>query len=205
MRISPASVAGVALLLPLAACGGGNESPGATPTNISIAPSPAPSSPSGPASSPATASKPATDPSTAQTEGVQDATAAVAAAEAAVVDSIAVEVSRDDDDNQVVWEVTVRAGKNGRELRISATDGTVLSNRSERLHESQLGEAPKVTAQEAIKIAEKRVPDGVVTDAELAREDGQRVWDVTVELGDDDEWELWIDASSGKILHEERD
>lgn len=199
MRISPASVAGVALLFPLAACGGGNESPGANPTNISIAPSPAPSSPSAPAS------KPATDPSTAQTEGVQDATAAVAAAEAAVVDSIAVEVSRDDDDNQVVWEVTVRAGKNGRELRISATDGTVLSNRSERLHESQLGEAPKVTAQEAIKIAEKRVPDGVVTDAELAREDGQRVWDVTVELGDDDEWELWIDASSGKILHEERD
>lgn len=202
MRISPASVAGVALLLPLAACGGGTESPGATPTNISIAPSPAPSSP--PASPSAPASTPASDPSTAQTEGVQDATAAVAVAEAAVADSVAVEVSRDDDD-QVVWEVTVRAGKNGRELRISATDGTVLSNRSESLDESQLGEQPKVTAQGAIKIAEKRVPDGAVTDAELTRENGQRVWDVTVELRGDDEWELWIDASSGKILREERD
>lgn len=199
------SVAGLALLLPLAACGGGIDDPAANPTNISIAPSaPASSTPpsSTAASSTAATSVPATDPSTARSEGVQDVATAVAAAESAVADSAAVEASRDDD--ETAWTVTVRAGENGRELQISATDGTVLSNRADQLDPAQLGELPGVTAQRAITTAEKRVADGVVTELELTQEDGRRLWDVSAEVGGGDEWELWIDASSGDVVREER-
>ena len=58
---------------------------------------------------------------------------------------------------------------------------------------------------EAIKAAEKRVSDGEVTDAELTRENQRTVWDVSVEVAGGDDWELWIDASSGKVIREERD
>lgn len=201
MMRTKTSIASLALLVPLAACGGGDDpSPGANPTNISIAPSS-----SAPPSASTPASTPATGPSTAQSEGIQDATAAVAAAEAAVPDSVAVEVSKDDDDSAVVWEVLLRAGENGRELRISAADATVLSNKSDQLDESQLGEAPRVTAQEAIRVAEKRVPGGGVTEAELTRESGRRIWDLSVEVRGGDEWELWVDASSGKVVRQQRD
>jgi uncharacterized membrane protein YkoI len=58
---------------------------------------------------------------------------------------------------------------------------------------------------EAIKAAEKRVADGEVTDAELTRENQRTVWDVSVEVAGGDDWELWIDATSGKVIDAERD
>ena len=58
---------------------------------------------------------------------------------------------------------------------------------------------------DAIKVAEKRVPDGEVTDAELTRENQRAVWDVSVEVAGGDDRELWIDASSGEVVREERD
>ena len=67
------------------------------------------------------------------------------------------------------------------------------------------GTLPGVAVSDAIKAAEKRVPDGKVTDAELTRENQRTVWDVAVEVSGGDDWELWIDASSGKVINEERD
>ena len=58
---------------------------------------------------------------------------------------------------------------------------------------------------DAIKASEKRVPDGEVTDAELTRENQRTVWDVSVEVAGGDDWELWIDASSGRVINAERD
>jgi len=130
---------------------------------------------------------------------------AVAVAENAVPDSTAVEASKDDDAGGVVWEVTVRAGENGRELRIAGADGSVLSNESDQLHESQLGAEPKVSIQDAVGIAANQVDNGAVTDAELSSENGQGIWEVSVAASGGDEWELWIDAASGKVLRKERD
>lgn len=192
-----------ALLLPLAACGGEEPAAGPEPSSVSIDPSGDPPSPSGTA--PSSAAPTPTPSSAAPSADPLTAAGAVKAAESAVADSTAVEVSQDDDNAAGEWEVTVRAGNNGRELRIGS-DGSVVSDRSDRLDDAQLGELPKVTATEAITAAEKRVDKGTVTDLELTRENGQRVWDVSVQVGSGDEdWELRIDASSGRVVSEERD
>ena len=47
--------------------------------------------------------------------------------------------------------------------------------------------------------------DQPVTDAELTRENQRTVWDVSVEVAGGDDYELWIDASSGKVVRSERD
>lgn len=201
-RTGALAVGLVTLAFPLTACAGNDDAASPQPTNISIAPSStAPSSP--PPSVSSAASKPATDPSTAQSETL-DLRGAVAAAEATVADSTAVEVSKDDDDGTVAWEVTVRAGNNGRELRLAA-DGTVLGNESDSLSAAQRGDLPKTTLLRAVETAEKRIDGGVATDAELSTENGQRVWGVSVDASGNDEWELWIDAESGKVLREQRD
>lgn len=196
-------------VFPLAACGNDDAGSAPEPTTVSIAPSSAsptsqapPSSASPTASS--TASKPMTEPSIAQSEKVRDIAGAVAVAESAVENGTVVEVSDDDDNGTVVWEATVRSGDRGRELRIG-TDGSVLSSRDDRLDQSQLGDLPKVTVLDAITTGEKRVDGGVVTGAELSEEKGQRVWDLSVDVAGSEEWELWVDATSGKVVHEERD
>lgn len=195
----------LAVALPLAACGGDRTAAGPEPTNISIAPSSA--APTAAATSPAAsptaqAPTPATDPSTARSERI-DLRGAVTAAEATVADSAVVEVSREDD-GAVAWEVTVRAGENARELHLS-DDGTVLENKADSLSSAQRGEPPAIAVLAAVTAAEKRIDGGVVTDAELSNEDGQRIWDISVDGDGGDEWELWIDATSGKVLRQERD
>lgn len=188
-------------MLPLAACGSEASNPAPAPTGISIAPSSA--APSAPPTSPPSGSASSSPTATGATPGSVDAVAAVEAAESAVADSTAVEVSSDDDRAAVAWEVVLRAGANGRELRIG-NDGAVLDNQSHRLSQAQLGDAPAVAVREAIRIAEERVGSGDVTDAELTRENNRLVWDVSVEKGAE-ETEVWIDAASGAVVREERD
>jgi uncharacterized membrane protein YkoI len=199
------------VVLPLAACGGADPAASPEPTSVSIAPSsetpattaaPSPSASASSASGPATPK--ATDPSIAQSETIRDAAGAVGVAESAVADSTTVEVSRDDDASAVEWEVTVRTGDEGRELRI-AQDGSVLTNEADSLSSAQRGELPKITVLDAVETAENRFPGGVVDDAELTTENGQRVWSVSVDVRSGNDWELWIDPSSGEVVHEERD
>jgi len=205
-----------ALVFPLAACSGAEPAASPEPTSVSIAPStavpPTTEAPSPSASDPSNSasstrgpvSPPATDPSTAQSETIRDAAGAVGVAESAVADSTTVKVSRDDDAGVVEWEVTVRTGDSGRELRI-AQDRSVLSNEPESLSPAQRGDLPKVTVLDAIDVAQQRFPDGVVDGVELTTENGQRVWNVSVDVRSGNDWELWVDPSSGTVLHEERD
>ncbi len=201
-------VAGLAaLVLPLAGCGDdGSNAP--TPTDISIAP------PTGAAPGTSAASSSADPaPSVSPTAGATskrpsasaglDALGAVKAAETGVADSTVVELSKDDDSGSA-WEATVRVGDGGRELRLDS-GGEITSNQADSLSAVQRGTLPDVTVSEAIKVAEKRVPDGGVTDAELTQENQRAVWDVSVEVAGGDDRELWIDASSGKVIREERD
>lgn len=196
-----------ALVLSLAACGGDEMASTPTPTDISIAPptSALPSSAVPSSAGPA----PSESPSTAGTSkrpsasAGLDALGAVKAAETGVADSTVVELSKDDDSGSA-WEMTVRVGDGGRELRIDA-GGEITSDQAESLSAVQRGTLPGVTVSEAIKAAEKRVSDGEVTDAELTRENQRTVWDVSVEVAGGDDWELWIDASSGTVINAERD
>jgi uncharacterized membrane protein YkoI len=192
----------VALVLPLAACGGNDTSTTPAPTDISIAPptSAAPSSSDpAPSESPTTA---ATSKRPSASAGL-DALGAVKAAETGVADSTVVELSKDDDSGSS-WEVLVRVGGSGRELQVDP-GGEITGRQNESLSAVQRGALPDVTVTDAIRTAEKRVPDGEVTEAELTRENQRTVWDVSVEVAGGDDWELWIDASSGKIVRDERD
>jgi uncharacterized membrane protein YkoI len=191
-----------ALVLPLSACGSDELSSTPTPTDISIAPptSAAPSSAdAGPSESPTAA---ATSKRPSASAGL-DALGAVKAAETGVADSTVVELSKDDDSGSA-WEATVRVGDGGRELQIDS-GGEITSNQAESLSAVQRGNLPDVTVSDAIRAAEKQVSDGEVTDAELTRENQRTVWDVSVEVAGDDDWELWIDASTGTVVREERD
>jgi uncharacterized membrane protein YkoI len=120
-----------------------------------------------------------------------------------VADSTVVVLSKDDDSGSA-WEAIVRVGDGGRELRIDSA-GEITSNRAESLSAVQRGNLPDVTVSDAIRAAEKRVSDGEATEAELTRENQRAVWDVLVEVAGGDDYELWIDASSGTVIREERD
>ena len=201
-RTAGLAVGLAALVLPLAACGSDDQASTPAPTDISIAPptSAAPSSTDpAPSESPTAA---ATSKRPSASAGL-DALGAVQAAETGVADSTVVELSKDDDSGSA-WEAIVRIGDGGRELRIDS-GGEITSNQPESLSSVQRGTLPDVTVSDAIKTAEKRVSDGEVTDAELTRENQRTVWDVSVEFAGDDDWELWIDASTGKVVREERD
>ena len=190
------------VFLPLAACGNDEGASTPAPTNISIAPptSAAPSSADpAPSESPTAA---ATSKRPSASAGL-DALGAVKAAETGVADSTVVELSKDDDSGSA-WEATVRVGDGGRELRVDS-GGEITGNQAESLSSVQRGTLPDVTVSDAIKAAEKKVSDGEVTDAELTRENQRTVWDVSVEVAGGDDWELWIDASSGRVIREERD
>ena len=201
-RAAGLAVGLAALVLPLAACGSDDQASTPAPTDISIAPptSAAPSTADpAPSRSPSTA---ATSKRPSASAGL-DALGAVKAVETGAADSTVVELSKDDDSGST-WEATVRVGDGGRELRIDA-GGEITSNQAESLSAVQRGTLPGVTVSEAIKAAEKRVSDGEVTDAELTRENQRTVWDVSVEVAGGDDWELWIDASSGRVINAERD
>ncbi len=197
--------AGVAaLVLPLAACAGDDDSSTPAPSNISIAP---------PTSTPHTSVVPSSEASASPTAAATsrrpsataglDALGAVKAAETGVAGSTVLELSKDDDKGSA-WEVTVRVGDDGRELQLDS-GGEITADRAETLSVVQRGSLPEVTVSDAIKAAEKRVSDGEVTDAELTRENQRTVWEVSVEVAGGDDWELWIDASSGQVINEERD
>jgi uncharacterized membrane protein YkoI len=195
-------VAGLAaLVLPLAGCGDdGSSAP--TPTTISIAP-PTSAVPSSGVPAPSVSPTAAASSERPSASAGLDALGAVQAAETGVAGSTVIELSKDDDSGSA-WEATVRVGDGGRELRLDA-GGEITGNQADSLSAVQRGTLPDVTVSEAIKVAEQRVPDGEVTDAELTRENQRTAWDVSVEVAGGDDWELWIDAASGTVVREERD
>ncbi|MFI6790360.1 PepSY domain-containing protein [Nonomuraea sp. NPDC050383] len=65
--------------------------------------------------------------------------------------------------------------------------------------------APKVPAEQALKIAAKEVPGGWVEEVSLDRDDdGKDVWEVDVVKGDTRS-DLDIDATTGKVLSNKAD
>lgn len=199
-------VAGMAVVvLPLAGCGSNEPSAGPTPRDISIAPPTAASTTAAPVATPTATGPSSTGESAARpsANGGLDALGAVEAAETAVADSTVVELSRDDDSGST-WEVTVRVGESGRELQVDA-GGSVTRNEPDSLSSVQRATLPDMTASRAIKVAQRRVPPGEVTDAVLTVENERTIWEVAVDVRNQDDRELVIDADSGDVIREERD
>ena len=66
--------------------------------------------------------------------------------------------------------------------------------------------APKtITLEKAERIALDRVPGGTITEIEIDRHNGRKVFEVDVRASDGREHELVIDASDGRVLSEDID
>lgn len=142
-------------------------------------------------------------------EPTDDATAddidALRATEIALeaVPGTVVDLEHDGDDSSHTWEVGILSSDDaGVEVELDRASGEVLGQSNYDLSSEQR-RAPKQTIDLVIGIALGAV-SGAVTEAELDSEDGRVVWEVVVEDGADD-WDLEIDAESGKILKQEKD
>ncbi|AGP30270.1 PepSY domain-containing protein [Corynebacterium terpenotabidum] len=197
-RTTAVGLAAVAALgLSLTACSGDNGST-VTPATVTVtqgADATASTSASGSAAATATDSA-----SGSTSQGSVDATAAITTALDHVVDAFVVEV---DDEDGRYWEVTVAtADGQGIEVTIDQSSGDVLSERNVTL-DSWQKDAPSVTAEDAVSAA-LAAQSGQLESLDLDREGGQVVWEVKVVDGGD-EWDLWIDPSTGEVLRSERD
>lgn len=155
--------------------------------------------------SPEASDAPATEDDAPATEDGSEGTLnARAAAEAALrtVPGAIVEVELGRKGTTITWEVGVLAEDgSGVELYIDARSGEVLRQDTLSL-DSEQRTAPAVTAAEAIDIALGAVP-GRVTAADLGTERGQVVWEIDV-IGTSGSMELYIDATTGEVLKQER-
>ncbi|MDP2206989.1 MAG: PepSY domain-containing protein [Alphaproteobacteria bacterium] len=91
-------------------------------------------------------------------------------------------------------------------LLASATTSILFDSRSARADTAkdiQLLSEATISLSEAIGIAEKHV-GGKAIDAELDREDGKAVYDVSV-IKAQSEFDVRLDAASGAVLHVKED
>ena len=73
------------------------------------------------------------------------------------------------------------------------------------LSENDIGKTPNVTAKQAIEVALNTVP-GVIHEVELEKEDDTLAWEVElISVQDQNEYEILIDAYTGKVISKEID
>ena len=127
--------------------------------------------------------------------------AALAGIDLAEADSGGQAFQIDDEDDQSAWEIDINVqgeeldvlvNWGGTEIVSSMADGSVDSDTLERLGASTL------TIQEAIRIAGAEA-SGSLEEAELDREDGVTVWEVTFGDGSSDT-DVRVDAATGEVL-----
>lgn len=201
MTIRLVSLAAASVLtLGLVACGQGEQP---------AAPSPAPAvtttqAPDTTPSTPAASGTPSTQaPADDAAEHNAAALRAIATAQQAE-NGIAYEIDDEDDDN--TWEVDVMVGDRSIEVDVSADGNTVLSRDDDddaddddrvRLDRAQ------ITLTQAVEAALAEVP-GALDDAELDDEDGQDVWEVSIDTQGDDDVEVYVSTQDGSIIKVDR-
>jgi uncharacterized membrane protein YkoI len=70
---------------------------------------------------------------------------------------------------------------------------------------SEAGTSAWVTAARAAAIALQRVPGGTVVDVDPGSQEGRAVWEVLVRRPDNSGLELYINATTGVVLRQERE
>ncbi len=172
----------------VAACSGSTESP-ATPE---------------PPTSGASATPTSTPTDTATPIAVPlDATRAVERA-LQVVPGVVVELGSDSESGRAVWEVGVLgADGSGTEVNLDQATGDVVRQSPLQLDPEQRS-APAISAARAITIAEETVP-GSVLEMDLDTDRSVVVWEVLVAADAGDRFELYLDATTGAVVKQERD
>ena len=70
---------------------------------------------------------------------------------------------------------------------------------------SEAGNSAGITAARAAAIALQRIPGGTVVDIDPGTEGGQAVWEVLVRRPDNSGIEIYLNATTGAILRQERE
>ena len=70
---------------------------------------------------------------------------------------------------------------------------------------SEAGNSAGITAARAAAIALQRIPGGTVVDIDPGTEGGQAVWEVLVRRPDNSGSEIYLNATTGAILRQERE
>lgn len=132
------------------------------------------------------------------------AQSAVEAALAVVAGGAVVEGGQTDEAGREVWYVLVRdpAGA-GTELYLARDNGDLVQQRAEPLPDVAQGDLPALTALQGLEAALGAVA-GDVVEFDQGTEDGRTVWAVLVS-GHDGRFEVYVDASTGDIVKQERD
>lgn len=113
----------------------------------------------------------------------------------------AVEIGRDTERGQAVWEVTVRRDDGqGVEHDIAIATGEVLGSEPAQVPAT----LPPVTIEQAITTATQTVP-GEVLEADLEVMGRQMLWEVDVRQSSGQRIEVRIDANSGEVVSQRPD
>ncbi|PAE99088.1 hypothetical protein CHH59_13330 [Shouchella clausii] len=122
------------------------------------------------------------------------------------------QLERDRDDGEDRYEVEIHKDGQEYEFDIAADSGEVKQRKSERIDDEDNDDddegsklpADALSTDEAIKRALEEV-DGIVSEVELDKEDGQYVYEIEVETGKNNETTIDIAAVSGEVLKVDMD
>lgn len=138
----------------------------------------------------------------------RDATAAEpfdAIATALANGGVAVELDRDDDDGELVWEIKVRNDDgSGIQYDISVASGNIVRQEHTSI-DDEAALPHSITMETALRTALDALDSALVEDADLDREDGRLIWDIQLRQTTGVEVEIHVDAETGEIVKHDVD
>lgn len=107
-------------------------------------------------------------------------------------------VELDKERGAYVYEVEIQGKTKETEVKIDADSGKIINVKKEKLESEMSGIQPKISIEEAEKIAVEKVK-GTLTEISLDHETGKLVYEAEVQ-SKTEEHEVEIDAETGKII-----
>lgn len=114
---------------------------------------------------------------------------------------LAFDLSREDEDGEELWEVSVAVGDEQVDVLVSTDGASILEERDREAlddEDRRLLDAASVAATEAAVIAAQDL-GGTVEEVELDEDGDVVVWEVTLRTTDGAETEATIDAVTGEV------
>jgi uncharacterized membrane protein YkoI len=127
---------------------------------------------------------------------------AVRIASAAVAGGFVLELELEQKRTALVWEADVASGNREYDVTIAARSGKVLRVVRDRTPDAamRLRPAAKITPVQAVRISTRAVPGSTLHDLELRRWRGRAAWKAEVVTPRAVEYEVVLDAGTGKLL-----
>lgn len=99
---------------------------------------------------------------------------------------------------RLIYEIDILEGKIEREFKIDALTGEILKRDHEKDH-LKINQEPKISFEEAMKIANKKAKNPEFKSIELKEKRGKLIYEIEIQDGNREK-EFKIDAQTGKIL-----